>query len=41
MTTNEFCYWLQGYFEINDADPNKDQNITEYQKWPLENDSLT
>jgi hypothetical protein len=31
MTPNDFCYWLQGFIEINDADPNKDKNITEYQ----------
>lgn len=23
MTTEQFCYWLQGYFEINDVSPDK------------------
>ena len=25
MTSREFCYWLQGHFEINEADHEKDQ----------------
>lgn len=31
MRSSEFCYWLQGYFEINEADPESPKEINEKQ----------
>ncbi len=28
MTSREFCYWLQGHFEINDASIGATDNLT-------------
>jgi hypothetical protein len=27
MTSRDFCYWLQGYFEVNDAAADANHNI--------------
>jgi hypothetical protein len=27
MTSREFCYWLQGYFEISDADTLEERQL--------------
>ncbi len=27
MTSRDFCYWLQGYFEVNDAGLPKNTNV--------------
>lgn len=28
MTSRDFCYWLQGFFEINGSSGNKYQDVT-------------
>lgn len=28
MKSTEFCYWLQGFFEINNAAPDPSSNLT-------------
>lgn len=28
MTEREFCYWLQGIFEINDLSPGQDEKLS-------------
>lgn len=28
MTSRDFCYWLQGYFELREASPNTHQCVT-------------
>ena len=31
MKAVEFCYWLQGYFEINEKKAGRDATLTEFQ----------
>lgn len=31
MTSRDFCYWLQGYFEINGAEPIDDGGLSQPQ----------
>lgn len=31
MTSREFCYWLQGFFELDEQGTGSDQPLTVYQ----------
>jgi len=30
MTCNDFCYWLQGFFELSDADSLSEKQVAEF-----------